>query len=134
VNVLGNTRIGDPEREKALERLREMHSRGYLGPAEIDARQDAALAALTQPDLDLLVRDLPPPPPSASPAVPRTSSAMIPYAFMALAMALAGLAIIMMILSGAASAAPLFALWGFLAGSQAVAGFRERKARNPKIR
>lgn len=54
-------RIGDAERDRTLEYLREMLAGGYLNPAEFDMRQDLALAAKIQDDLDALVRDLPKP-------------------------------------------------------------------------
>ena len=53
------SRIGDAARDACLERLRELHSLGYLDPAVFSARCDAALAAQMQDELDYLVRDLP---------------------------------------------------------------------------
>ena len=60
VHLLPDTRIGDEARDSYLTRLREVYSTGHLDAAEHAARQDAALAARTRAELDLLVRDLPP--------------------------------------------------------------------------
>jgi hypothetical protein len=56
-------RIGDAERDQAVQFLQEHHSQGRLDPAEFDDRMTAALRAKTQADLDRLFSDLPSPTP-----------------------------------------------------------------------
>lgn len=81
-------RIGDAERDRAVEYLREHMSVGRLTQEEFDERLTAALQAKTAADLEPLFFDLPPPkpgqdvgttggapwpayaPPAATPAVP----------------------------------------------------------------
>lgn len=64
-------RIGDAERDRAAEFLREHHAQGRLDPAEFDERITAALSAKWQSDLDRLFSDLPAPTPRAvAPAAP----------------------------------------------------------------
>lgn len=64
-------RIGDSERERAAEALREHYAAGRLDAAEHEERLTAALSARTQPELDVLFRDLPAPwPPRPVGAVP----------------------------------------------------------------
>jgi len=52
-------RVGDTEREAVLDALGEHHARGRLSVEELDRRQQAALAAVTQADLAVLLADLP---------------------------------------------------------------------------
>lgn len=59
VNVLASRRIGDEERNKVLDHLQDMFVRGHLTQAELDARQQAALAAKVAAELEFLTRDLP---------------------------------------------------------------------------
>ena len=59
--VLPQKRIGDTARNKTLDHLQEMYARGYLSTSELDARQQAALAATLQDELDFLMADLPSP-------------------------------------------------------------------------
>jgi hypothetical protein len=56
----GSYRVGDAERNRTAELLKEAHVAGYLTFADIDERLDAALAARTRDDLERLVADLPP--------------------------------------------------------------------------
>ena len=56
-------RIGDAERDRAAEFLREHLAQGRLDPAEFDDRLNAALRARVQPELDRLFVDLPSPTP-----------------------------------------------------------------------
>ena len=74
-------RIGDAERDKAAEFLREHHAQGRLDAAEFDSRVTAALQAKEQSELDRLFTDLPSPTPrsprqdiaaSSTPPVPQT--------------------------------------------------------------
>lgn len=57
---LGGYRVGDTERTRTVELLKEAHVAGYLTLGEIDERLTAALAARTRDDLERLVADLPP--------------------------------------------------------------------------
>lgn len=52
-------RIGDAERDAAVEALRDHHVAGRLTPEEFDERMSAALAARTRGDLEPLFADLP---------------------------------------------------------------------------
>jgi len=54
-------RIGDAERDRAAELLREHLAQGRLSPEEFDERVDAALKAKVASDLDPLFSDLPGP-------------------------------------------------------------------------
>lgn len=56
-------RIGDAERDRAVELLREHMAQGRLDEAEFDERLTAALSAKTSGDLDPLFTDLPGPRP-----------------------------------------------------------------------
>lgn len=57
-------RIGDAERDRAVELLRDHMAVGRLDQAEFDDRLGAALSARTASDLDPLFSDLPGPRPS----------------------------------------------------------------------
>lgn len=54
-----NIRIGDAERDKAIERLRAHHAAGRLDIIEFDDRMELALNARTAGDLIALFKDLP---------------------------------------------------------------------------
>lgn len=56
-------RIGDAERDRATEFLREHLAQGRLDQAEFDERLEAALSAKVESDLDPLFQDLPAPTP-----------------------------------------------------------------------
>ena len=56
---LGGYRVGDAERARTVDLLKEAHVVGYLTLAEIDERLSAALAARTRDDLERLLADLP---------------------------------------------------------------------------
>jgi hypothetical protein len=62
-------RIGDAERDRAAEFLRDHLAEGRLDQAEFDERLTRALTAKTQADLDPLFQDLPGPKPGST-AVP----------------------------------------------------------------
>lgn len=62
INILPSRRIGDAIRSHYAEHLANMHVLGHLDEQEFEARQNHALAARIQEELDELVRDLPPPP------------------------------------------------------------------------
>jgi Domain of unknown function (DUF1707) len=60
VERAGTYRVGDAERTRTVELLKEAHADGYLGLDEVDERLSGALAARTRAELDQLVADLPP--------------------------------------------------------------------------
>jgi hypothetical protein len=55
-------RIGDADRERVADRLRQAAGEGRLSPEELDERLGAAFAARTAGELEPLVADLPPEP------------------------------------------------------------------------
>jgi DUF1707 SHOCT-like domain len=57
---LGGYRVGDAERARSVDLLKEAHVAGYLTLPEIDERLSAALTARTRDDLERLLADLPP--------------------------------------------------------------------------
>jgi hypothetical protein len=66
----GAKRVGDAERDKAVEFLREHMTAGRLDAGEFDERLTRALNAKVGPDLDALFSDLPEPRPGTT-LVPR---------------------------------------------------------------
>jgi hypothetical protein len=56
----GAYRVGDADRNRTTDLLKEAHAAGYLTLEELDERLGTALAARTRRDLDRLVADLPP--------------------------------------------------------------------------
>ena len=52
-------RVGDADRERTIERLRQAAAEGRLEPDELEERVGSALAARTGGDLTGLVEDLP---------------------------------------------------------------------------
>jgi hypothetical protein len=66
--VPGPKRIGDAAREAACDHLSHMFTGGYIPQEEFEARVNAVMEAVTQPELDLLVSDLPGRRPPALPA------------------------------------------------------------------
>jgi Domain of unknown function (DUF1707) len=56
----GGYRVGDTDRTRTVELLKEAHAAGYLQLDETDERLGLALEARTRDDLDRLVADLPP--------------------------------------------------------------------------
>ena len=63
------TRVGDAERDKAAEYLREHMAAGRLDAAEFDERVSRALTARFASDLAALFTDLPEPRPDTTPQV-----------------------------------------------------------------
>ncbi|HEY9291433.1 MAG TPA: DUF1707 domain-containing protein [Microlunatus sp.] len=73
---LAALRIGDRERDRAADCLREHLASGRLDPDEFDQRLESALTARIQADLDVLFNDLPAPrPAAATPAASTTQPA-----------------------------------------------------------
>ncbi len=56
---MSSLRIGDAERESAVDQLAEQYAQGRISKQEFDERSDAAWAARTQGDLAPLFADLP---------------------------------------------------------------------------
>jgi hypothetical protein len=56
----GGYRVGDADRNRVVDLLKEAHAAGYLTLEEADERLGGALAARTRGELDRLVADLPP--------------------------------------------------------------------------
>jgi Domain of unknown function (DUF1707) len=56
----GGYRVGDADRNRTADLLKEAHAAGYLTLEEVDERLSTALAARTRGELDRLVVDLPP--------------------------------------------------------------------------
>jgi hypothetical protein len=56
----GGYRVGDADRNRTADLLKEAHAGGYLTLEEVDQRLSTALAARTRGELDRLVADLPP--------------------------------------------------------------------------
>jgi len=56
----GGYRVGDADRNRITDLLKEAHVAGYLTLEETDERIGSALAARTRGELDRLVTDLPP--------------------------------------------------------------------------
>ena len=56
----GGYRVGDADRDRTTDLLKEAHAAGYLTLEETDERLGTALAARTRGELDRLVADLPP--------------------------------------------------------------------------
>jgi Domain of unknown function (DUF1707) len=56
----GGFRVGDADRDRTADLLKEAHAAGYLTLEETDERLGTALAARTRGELDRLVADLPP--------------------------------------------------------------------------
>ena len=63
-------RIGDADRERVADRLRQAAGEGRLSPEELEERLGAAFAARTAGELEPLVADLPPEP-GPAPRAPR---------------------------------------------------------------
>ena len=63
-------RVGNTEREAAIEALNQHWQAGRLDPAEHERRTTAAYAAVTKGDLDALFADLPGGDPATRPSAP----------------------------------------------------------------
>jgi hypothetical protein len=88
----GGYRVGDADRDRTAELLKEAHAAGYLTLEETDERLGTALAARTRGELDRLVADLPPewrarqergqpsagPPPRQRPTLPAEAVWLVP--------------------------------------------------------
>jgi hypothetical protein len=59
VHLAARQRVGDEQRNIFLDRLRGAYEDGYIDLTEFGARQDAAMKAVTEDELKLLMADLP---------------------------------------------------------------------------
>lgn len=72
-------RVGDAERQQAIDLLGEHWRAGRLGPGEHEARTTQAFSAVTRGDLDALFADLPEPRPTTPGTVaPTYGAATVP--------------------------------------------------------
>lgn len=76
VHLAARQRVGDEQRGIFLDRLRGAYEDGYIDLTEFGARQDAAMKAVTEDELKLLVADLPEMKAKKIPEVSRESSAV----------------------------------------------------------
>jgi hypothetical protein len=75
VNILPDRRVGDDVRNRYVDHLTDMHSRGHLDADEYNARVNFAMKAKTGTELKALVRDLDAPPePKPAPVDPGVSA------------------------------------------------------------
>jgi Domain of unknown function (DUF1707) len=102
----GGYRVGDADRNRTADLLKEAHAAGYLTLEEVDERLGTALAARTRGELDELVADLPPewragqeqgrrpagPPARQRPALPPEAAWLVPL--LAIVAALVVLAVV----------------------------------------
>ncbi|MHB1876400.1 MAG: DUF1707 SHOCT-like domain-containing protein [Streptosporangiaceae bacterium] len=68
---MGGVIVGDADRDRAVEVLRELYARGTLDDADLDRRTQIALTARSTNDLQLALADLPSLAPAAAPAASR---------------------------------------------------------------
>jgi hypothetical protein len=129
VHIAAKPRVGDAERDAVLERLRDCFASGRLSPAEHDARQEAALAAMSTDDLALLTKDLPAQwkPPAAPPVSLERAKNLMALSVILLA---AGIACLFSAgTAGETASAILFGLaQGLMIIAMTVAGKTLRKA------
>jgi Domain of unknown function (DUF1707) len=126
----GGFRVGDADRNRTADLLKEAHAAGYLSLGEVDERLGTALAARTRGELDRLVADLPPEwrasqqpaPPAARP--PRQRPAFPPEAvwLVPLLVVVAGVLTLAVLTRGLFFPWPL--LFIFLAFGRRRAGWR----------
>jgi hypothetical protein len=126
----GGFRVGDADRNRTADLLKEAHAAGYLSLEEVDERLGTALAARTRGELDRLVADLPPEwrasqqpaPPAARP--PRQRPAFPPEAvwLVPLLVVVAGVLTLAVLTRGLFFPWPL--LFIFLAFGRRRAGWR----------
>jgi hypothetical protein len=128
----GGYLVGDADRNRTADLLKEAHAGGYLTLEEVDQRLSAALAARTRGQLDRLVADLPPewraaqqrarqpagPPARRRPALPPEAAWLVP-----LLVVVAALLVLAVVTRGFYFPWPL--LWIFLVfGRRGRAGWR----------
>jgi hypothetical protein len=135
----GGYRVGDAERARTADLLKEAHVAGYLSLTEIDERLGAALAARTRDDLDRLVVDLPPewlarqagataPVPdraTSTPVRPRRRVPPAAWALVPLALLLVAMVVLGLVTRGFFFPWPLLWVW-FIFGRRHVRGHVHR--------
>ncbi|HZD02135.1 MAG TPA: DUF1707 domain-containing protein [Actinomycetes bacterium] len=110
---LGSYRVGDAERARTIDLLKEAHVTGYLTLTEIDERLSAALAARTRDDLERLLADLPPEwrarQGGEPPAAPRRAAAPVVLRLLPLALVVVAVVVLAVVTRGVFFPWPL--LW-----------------------
>jgi hypothetical protein len=126
----GGYRVGDADRNRAADLLREAHVAGYLTLEELDERLGTALAARTRGELDRLTADLPPewragqeparpPAPRPRPTFPLEAGWLVPLAVVLAAV------VVLLVVSRGFLFFPWPLLWIFFAvGRRGRAGWR----------
>ena len=130
----GGYRVGDADRNRTADLLKEAHAAGYLTLEEADERLGTALAARTRGELDRLVADLPPewrasqergqrpagPPPRQRSALPPEAAWLVP-----LVMVIAGVILLAVLTRGFWFFPwPLLWIFFFAFGRRGQAGWR----------
>jgi hypothetical protein len=101
-------RIGDAERDEALDRLGEHFAAGRLTREELDERTETAMGARYDRDLEALFRDLPDRPRDVvARRSPTRTTAVLPVAVMALVPLLVLAVVASIVLHGPVLVAPL---------------------------
>ena len=128
----GGYRVGDVDRNRTADLLKEAHAAGYLTLEEVDERLGTALGARTRGELDRLVADLPPewlaaqgPTRPPAPRPPRQRPAFPPEAvwLVPLLVVVAGLLTLAVLTRGVFFPWPLLWIFFFL-GRRGRAGWR----------
>lgn len=102
-------RVSDAERDAVAGELAEHLKDGRLQVAEFDERVGQAIGARTRADLDRLLNDLPRLTPAQPPVQPR---ARLPFPLVAIAIFVAGMAVLGGVGHAAASSGhPVWAIW-----------------------
>jgi hypothetical protein len=128
----GGYRVGDADRNRTADLLKEAHAAGYLTLEEVDERLGSALGARTRGELDRLVADLPPewragqergrrptgPPARQPPALPPEVAWLVP-----LLVVVAALIVLTVVTRGFFFPWPLLWIF-FLFGRRGRAGWR----------
>jgi hypothetical protein len=123
-------RASDADRERVVERLRTHAGEGRLDVDELEERIDAALAARTVGELDVLMRDLPAFVPEPRPRERRRSRPRLPV-FVAVMALLVGI----WALTGMGYFWPIWPMlgWGLAFHKGGCFGARGRRRRGPPV-
>jgi hypothetical protein len=115
---LGSYRVGDAERTRTIDLLKEAHVAGYLTLTEIDERLSAALAARTRDDLERLLADLPPEWRARQdghnpqqPVAPRRAVPPVAWRLLPLVLVVAAVVVLAVVTRGVFFAWPLLWVW-----------------------
>jgi hypothetical protein len=130
----GAYRVGDAERTRTVELLREAHAAGYLQLDETDGRLGSALAARTRDELDRLVADLPPEwrarqqgGPAPTPARRRGATADSWVLPLLIALAVVGLVVLLAVTDGFFFPWPLLWFWFIFGGRRRWGAWSTRR-------